>query len=79
MQNPATQPRDELNPFTKYVMMNPGTRVVLRNGTVISPEYKQAVDETEEDFFFAWNYEYCWDLDGHSVTSRDYDMMELSE
>lgn len=86
MINPATRPSDELNEFTLTVQMffrptNEYGRkhyaVRLRNGTLVRPVYKAAEDEYCEDAFFAENYKYCWNLDGTSVTRRDYDMMEI--
>jgi hypothetical protein len=82
MPNPATAPRDELNEFTRSVWLlgnsnwgNHGVR--LRNGLIVKPIYKPAEDETSEDAFFTEDYEYCWNLDGTSVTRRDFDMMEI--
>lgn len=87
MNNPATQPNNELNDFTRLVRSlghprfggweKSGYWVKLRNGTLVRPEYKLAEDETCEDAFFAENYKYCWNLDGTSVTRPDYDMMEI--
>ena len=84
--NPATQPSDELNQFTQTVkdLLHPantyGRRhysVRLRDGTLVQPEYRAAEDATCEDAFYAEGYRYCWNLDGTSVTSREYDMMEI--
>lgn len=87
MINPATQPQDQLNDFTQKVRAlghsrfggweKSGYCVRLRNGTLVRPEFKVAEDDTCEDAFFAEGYKYCWNLDGTSVTSRDYDMMEI--
>lgn len=85
MINPATQPKNELNDFTSKVRQfalfsKPdwsGYCVRLRNGTLVRPEFKAAEDETCEDAFFAEGYKYCWNLDGTSITSRDYDMMDF--
>jgi hypothetical protein len=44
---------------------------------IVKPIYKPAEDETSEDAFFTEDYEYCWNLDGTSVTRRDFDMMEI--
>jgi hypothetical protein len=83
--NPATRPSNELNDFTRqFSMMTEGwpTRtdeywVRLRNGTLVRPVFKSAEDATCEDAFYAEGYRYCWNLDGTSVTSRHYDMMEI--
>lgn len=81
MINPATQPSNELNDFTskvrQFTLFSNGYCVRLRNGTLVRPAFQSAEDETCEDFFFAEGYKYCWNLDGTSVTSRDYDMMDF--
>ena len=81
MINTATLPRDQLNSFTHLIangrVIKTGRWVKLRNGTLVRPVFKAAEDETCEDAFFAENYKYCWNLDGTSVTRRDYDMMEI--
>lgn len=81
MINPATQPRNQLNDFTKKVRqsisLTNGYYVRLRNGTLVRPVFEAAEDETCEDAFYAEGYKYCWDLDGTSVTRSDYDMMEI--
>lgn len=82
MKNPATHIyRDRLNEFTNVIAASQRfgakTLVRLRNGTIVEPIYKPAEDETCEDAFFTEDYNYCWNLDGTSVTRRDYDMMEL--
>ena len=85
MINPATQPRDQLNEFTRLVhnlltdnFYGQETYAVrLRNGTLVRPVFKAAEDEFCEDAFFTENYKYCWNLDGTSVTRSDYDMMEI--
>ena len=82
--NPATAPQDELNQFTCTVKQffrsnndysQKHYSVRLRNGTMVKPEYKEAEDEYCEDVFFTEDYR--WNLDGTSVTSREYDMMEI--
>lgn len=83
MKNPATHTsRDELNTFTqiihdKWINSSDKTLVRLRNGNIVEPIFKAAEDETCEDAFFTEDYSYCWNLDGTSVTRRDYDMMEI--
>jgi hypothetical protein len=85
MINPATQPSNELNDFTSKVRQfslfsKPdwsGYWVRLRDGTLVRPVFKAAEDDTCEDVFSAEDYRYCWNLDGTSVTSRHYDMMEI--
>jgi hypothetical protein len=79
MFNPATVDYNGLNVFTRILKNGKGEiHVKLRNGTLICPVYKEAEDDTCEDAFFANGYRYCWNLNGKSVTSSDYDMMELS-
>ena len=87
--NPATRPQNELNEFTENVKRlfsasNEYGRygrqylvVRLRNGSLVQPEYRAAEHETEEDAFYAEGYRYCWNLDGSSVTSSNYDMMGI--
>lgn len=90
MTNPATRPHNELNEFTRAVkQLIEGKKrgdfvfelgeywVELRNGTLVRPIFKEAEDETCEDAFFTEDRKYCWNLDGTSVTSYVYDMMEI--
>lgn len=85
MKNPATQPQDQLNNFTRqFAMMTAGwpTRtgeqwIRLRNGTLVRPVFKQAEDEYCRDAFYTEDYKFCWNLDGTSVTNSNFDMMEL--
>jgi hypothetical protein len=82
MKNPATHTyRNQLNSFTNLIAANQRfgakTKILLRNGTIVEPIYKPAEDETCEDAFFTEDYEYCWNLDGTSVTRSHYDMMEI--
>jgi len=88
MKNPATHTYcDQLNEFTNVIVTNQRigakTKVRLRNGSIVEPIYIPAEDETCEDAFFVedynyrWNFDDAWNLDGTSVTRRDYDMMEL--
>ncbi len=79
--NPATRPSNELNDFTDTVrIFSNGWGnywVKLRDMSYVRPYLKEAEDETCEDAFFAEGYRYCWNLDGTSVVSGHYDMMEL--
>lgn len=83
MKNPATHNvRDQLNIFTQvladeWLDFSNKKFVRLRNGTIVQPIFKPAEDETCKDAFFTEDYEYCWNLDGTSVTRSDYDMMEI--
>jgi hypothetical protein len=85
--NPATQPQDQLNEFTWLVQQffrpsnNYGRAhyaVRLRNNILVRPIFTTAEDETCEDSFTIEEpFVMRWNLDGTSVTSRDYDMMEV--
>lgn len=84
MLNPATRPQGELNHFTANIQViakgnwAENYYVRLRNGTLVRPVFKAAEHATEEDVFYGEDgYRYCWNLDGTSVTRRDYDMMEI--
>lgn len=89
MFNPATLPRDTMNVFTNYVLLydkqgwplsSDGLSrwVKLRNGMIVRPKYQKAEDEYCEDSFVVNDpFLMYWNLDGTSVTSRDYDMMEM--
>lgn len=87
MKNPATMPQNELNGFTRqFAYLSEGWPerytdfwIILRDGTRVRPYFKEAEDDTEIDCFFGeiGGRLYCWNLDGTSVTSRDYDMMEM--
>lgn len=81
MKNPAThRSQDKLNTFTEEVMELDALgwgphKVLLRNGDLVKPEYIAAEDDNCEDCFGVDQYR--WNLDGTSVTRRDYDMMEI--
>lgn len=78
MQNPATRPRSELNEFTKLVKDSDGSaKVKLRNGTIVVPIFFPVEDELCRDTFITKDVDYCWNMDGTSVTRHDYDMMEI--
>lgn len=86
MLNPATKPSNELNDFTRYFAYMkegwPGRTeeywVKLRNGFLVRPVFKKAEDEYCEDVFVTNEpFMMYWNLDGTSITSRDYDMMEI--
>ena len=79
MINPATQSQDQLNEFTQKVNMMGrfhwgGYWVRLRDGTLVRPVFMPAEDDTCEDCFGVDRYR--WNLDGTSVTSSNFDMME---
>lgn len=87
MENPATKSRGELDDFTDTVRAlahgwsggwkKTSYYVRLRNGTLVRPAFVPTEDETCEDTFIAGEGLYRWNLNGTSVTSRDYDMMEI--
>jgi hypothetical protein len=88
MKNPATAPQDKLNDFTRmfsdfdktWSQRTSNFWVVLRDGTRIRPYYNKAEHHTETDCFYGeldGRLMFCWNLDGTSVTSRDYDMVRL--
>lgn len=87
MLNPATKPNTELNDFTSVVKQFSRYRtderdwgeywVQLRDGTFVRPIFKEAEDDTSEPMFTSVDRRYCWNLDGTSITSRYYDMMEI--
>jgi hypothetical protein len=81
MINPATNPHDKLNPFThmivEYDVLGWKSHWVrLRNGELVRPVYIEAEDDGLCEDCFRIDY-YRWNLDGTSVTSSDYDMMEI--
>ena len=83
MFNPATRPPNKLNDFTRFFTTAkegwPGRTeefwIKLRNGDLVRPVLIPAEDATCEDCFGTGKYR--WNLDGTSVTNREYDMMEL--
>jgi len=82
MLNPATHyDRNQPNEFTNVIIIcqqrGVKTLIRMRNNTMIFPVFKKAEDETCVDAFFTEDYKYCWNLDGTSITSSDYDMMEI--
>ena len=88
MKNPAThRSQDELNVFTQHlydmwVDFSVKTLVRLRDGTLVQPVIFLGEDHWEDDFgkprgFMTEDRKYCWNLDGTSVTNRNFDMMEI--
>ncbi len=77
MLNPATQPKPDWNEFTQYLLDHPGTFVLLRNGYYVKPVFEPAEDEHCVDGFGDENHR--WKTDGTSITSVDFDMMELEK
>lgn len=84
--NPATMPHGELNEFTYQVKVNfehknsygrSKYRVLLRNGTLAMPIYKEAEDKFCESGFYTEDFSMAWNLDGTSVKNSDYDMMQI--
>ena len=85
MKNPAThkQGRDDFNAFTMWIfeMIKEGrTPIVrLRDGRLIDVEWYDAEGPDYAGFRHRRpesNIHFCWNNDGTSITSRDFDMME---
>jgi len=79
LKNPATKPSSEMNDFTNYVIKNKGCFVRVRCGFWVRPEFEAAEDDTCSDGFVTDCGNYRWNMDGTSVTGRDYDMMEVEK
>ncbi len=87
MKNPATNAtKDDFNVFTEHLFQqieNGKTPLVmLRDGRIVpiswftddGPEYEHFIYRDKSR-----NIYLVWENDGHSVTSRDFDIMELYE
>lgn len=87
MKNPATNAtKDDFNVFTEHLLeqIKAGKKplVELRDGRVVpiswfdkdGPEYEHFIYRNEEV-----NVYLIWENDGHSITSRAFDMMCLYE
>ena len=85
MKNPATNcTRDDFNRFTQFLYneIKEGRKpsVKLRDGRVVTinwfdkdgPEYEHFIHTNESEHVYL-----IWENDGHSVTSTDFDMMEI--
>ncbi len=85
MKNPSTNAtKDDFNVFTEYlyeqIQLGKKPLVMLRDGRVVpiswfnkdGPEYEHFIyrDDTRNIYL-------VWENDGHSVTSHDFDIMEL--
>jgi len=77
MKNPATASRLSLNDFTQFIKDNPGTKVLLRSGVIVEPIFKEAEDETCEDYFYNKDMEYVWEPNGAAASCSNHDMMEI--
>lgn len=72
-----------LNAFTEALLVNTKAFVRLRNGNIVQgPVVFLGEDDWEDDFnkprgFQDGTWSYCWKLDGISVTTPDFDMMEI--
>ena len=75
--------KNTMNEITQFIADNPETVVRLRNGNVvIGPVIFLGEDDWEDNFnkpngFQDGNWNYCWNLDGSSVTNSDFDMVEI--
>lgn len=77
MLNPSTNrlPQNEFNHCTTALIA--GFRTVrLRNGTEVKARAFRYTGD-EEMFIWAPNRTMMWNLDGTSVTSNDFDIMEI--
>lgn len=83
MKNPATHGSiDDMNEFTQVIhdcWVNSSDKlfVRLRDGTIVQPVFVRAEDEYCSDAFYTEDYNFCWNLDGTSVTNDRFDMMEI--
>lgn len=87
MKNPATTvTREDFNVFTEHlfseIKLGKKPLVMLRDGRIVpiswfdkdGPEYEHFIyRDDHRDVYLVW------ENDGHSVTTRDFDMMELYE
>ena len=92
MHNPATQPSDEFNDFTRaayqFIRGKHGWGdywVKLRNGDLVRPSFYEVSEDMvgfEEEHFFVANsnnFGYRWNLDGTSLKNANFDMMEFTK
>lgn len=88
MRNPATcATRDDFNSFTSHlrnaIKATRVPKVVLRNGLTVPVSWFADDGPEYEHFVFKGiigntQYYLIWENDGHSITSSDFDMMELA-
>lgn len=82
MKNPATNAkRSDFNEFTRYlyVTIKDGKKpsVRLRNGAIVQVDWNTKDGPDYEYFYCHDGIYYIWNNDGHSITSADFDIMEL--
>lgn len=89
MINPASQPSDQLNQFTRLVLMMINEKwfnqywVKLRNGDYVRPvlyEVPKDMIGLEKEHFYVFNSSksgYRWNLDGTGIQNSSFDMVEL--
>lgn len=81
MKNPATNSsRDDFNVFTEHlfteIIHGKKPLVVLRNGAIVEVSWYDKEGPEYEHFAYINGDTYMiWENDGHSITSRDFDMM----
>ena len=75
--NPAVANVGKLNVFTQHIKSFPGTSVKMRNGAVVVPIYHEAEDEFCTSSFMTADHNYCWELDGISVTNPQFDLVRI--
>lgn len=70
--------RNSLNTFTQAIAYESGlkgsVRIRMRNGDITDVIFKAAESDTETSCFHTADWSRCWNLDGSSVTSRDFDI-----
>ena len=49
----------------------------LRNDTIVDVVYGSDKPSAEGQYFHSPDWKYCWNNNGESVTSDDYDLIEL--
>lgn len=87
MKNPATNAtKDDFNDFTNHLLdeIEAGKKplVMLRNGTIVPVSWYNEEGPEYEHFIYrdkSKNMYMIWENDGHSITSRELDIMELYE
>ena len=73
---------EKLNPFTEEVKRlcidNGKCLVRLRDETIKEIKFLPACNESDStESFITDGWDYVWNLDGSSITSEDFDMIEL--
>jgi hypothetical protein len=70
--------KDDFNEFTLELRHRTPTLVTLRNGKKVTVVFeKDKYDEDSEWSFHTANWSMCWNNDGSSITSDDFDIVEF--